>query len=179
MDIPHSLLSSMFFDSWYGLLRVLIAGSVSYASLVVVLRCFGKRTLTKMNAFDLVVTVALGSTLATVVLSKDVAILEGILAFLLLASLQFLVSWLSVRFPKFEQLVKSEPTLLIYQGEYLRGNMRRARITEAEMLSALRTSGLTSTDAEAVVLETDGRFSVIANAPGKGSSSTLDSMVRS
>ncbi len=178
MELPDSL-PSMLFDSWYGLLRVLIAGSVSYVALVTVLRTFGKRTLSKMNAFDLVVTVALGSTLATIVLSKDVAILEGILAFLLLASLQFVVSWLSVRFPQFEKLVKSEPTLLMYQGEYLRGNMRRARITEAEILSALRNSGSASTEAEGVVLETDGTFSVISNAPEKSSLSTLSSMVRS
>ena len=49
--------------------------------LVIFLRLSGKRTLSKMNAFDLVVTVALGSTLATVLLTKDVALADGALAF--------------------------------------------------------------------------------------------------
>lgn len=67
----------MFFDGWTGLLRVLVVGTLAYAALVLLLRVSGKRTLSKMNAFDLVVTVALGSTLATVLLSRDVALAEG------------------------------------------------------------------------------------------------------
>jgi hypothetical protein len=56
----------MFFESWSGLGRVLVVGVLAYGALVFVLRVSGKRTLSKMNAFDLIVTVALGSTIATV-----------------------------------------------------------------------------------------------------------------
>ena len=49
-----------------------------------------------MNAFALVVTVALGSTLATVLLSSDVALVEGIVAFVVLIGMQFVITWLSV-----------------------------------------------------------------------------------
>ena len=56
----------MFFDSWTALGRVLLVGTLAYVALVAILRISGKRTLTKLNAFDLVVTVALGSTLATI-----------------------------------------------------------------------------------------------------------------
>jgi len=87
----------MFFSGWDSLLRTLVVGVLAYVALVVFLRVSGKRTLSKMNAFDLVVTVALGSTLATVLLSKDVALAEGVLAFALLISLQFVVTWSSVR----------------------------------------------------------------------------------
>ncbi|HUH13323.1 MAG TPA: hypothetical protein VMK65_09445, partial [Longimicrobiales bacterium] len=59
----------MFFDSWTGLGRVLLVGALAYAALILILRISGKRTLTKLNAFDLVVTVALGSTLATTLLT--------------------------------------------------------------------------------------------------------------
>ena len=84
--------------------------------LLLLLRVSGKRTLTKMNAFDLVVTVALGSTLATVLLTKSVALAEGITAFVLLIFLQFVLTWLFVRSQAASRLVKSEPTLLVYQG---------------------------------------------------------------
>ncbi|WP_231362619.1 hypothetical protein [Thioalkalivibrio sp. ALMg9] len=67
----------MFFGGWDGLLRTLVVGVLAYVALIVFLRLSGKRTLSKMNAFDLVVTVALGSTLATVLLAKDVALAEG------------------------------------------------------------------------------------------------------
>ena len=71
----------MFFDTWSGLLRIIVVGTLAYAALVVLLRVWGKRTLSRMNAFDFVVTVALGSTLATVLLSRNVALLEGVLTF--------------------------------------------------------------------------------------------------
>lgn len=87
----------MFSDSWFGLLRVAVVGTLAYAALVALLRVSGKRTLSKLNAFDLVVTVALGSTLATVLLSKDVALTEGLLAFALLAGLQWAVATLTLR----------------------------------------------------------------------------------
>ena len=78
----------MFFNDASSLLRVVIVGTLAYSSLVLLLRVSGKRTLSKMNAFDLVVTVAIGSTLATVLLSKDVALADGVVAFTLLIGLQ-------------------------------------------------------------------------------------------
>lgn len=76
-------------------MRVIIIGAVSYATLIAVLRLSGKRTLSQLNAFDFIVTVALGSTLATILLSSDVAFVEGLTALLLLAGLQLVVAWVS------------------------------------------------------------------------------------
>lgn len=89
----------MWFDSWSDLGRVLAVGTSAYLTVVLVLRSSGKRTLAKLNAFDLVVTVALGSTLATILLNSDVSWAEGALALVVLALLQFLVAWLIVRKP--------------------------------------------------------------------------------
>ncbi len=93
--MSESAIGSMLFDSWGGLGRVLFVGVLAYGALVAILRISGKRTLTKLNAFDLVVTVALGSTLATVLLSKDVALVEGVMAMTVLVSLQFAITWLA------------------------------------------------------------------------------------
>ncbi|MBI0432935.1 YetF domain-containing protein [Roseomonas sp. KE0001] len=152
----------MFFDSWTGLARVLVVGTLAYAALVLLLRTSGKRTLAKLNAFDLVVTVALGSILATVLLTKSVALLEGILAIILLAGLQFGVAWLSVRSPRFDALVKSEPVLLLHQGRFLDRALRAQRVTREDVLAALRGQGLARAEqAAAVVLETEGTLSVV------------------
>jgi uncharacterized membrane protein YcaP (DUF421 family) len=157
----------MFFDGWDELLRVFVVGSLAYIGLVAFLRVSGKRTLAKMNAFDLVVTVALGSTLATILLSSDVSLSEGLLAFVLLCSLQYAVAWLSVRSRRFREIIKSEPALLLRNGEYLRGAMRAERVTEDEIRAAVRSSGYADpSQVAAVVFETDGSFSVIAEAPG-------------
>jgi uncharacterized membrane protein YcaP (DUF421 family) len=152
----------MFFDSWQGIGRVVLVGVLAYAALVAVLRVSGNRTLSKMNAFDLVVTVALGSTLATILLTKDVALLEGIVAFAVLVGLQFAVTWSSVRSETVSRLVKTEPTLLLYRGRFLPDQVRRARVVEAEVLAAVRAQGIASLDeVEAVVLESDGTFAVV------------------
>lgn len=87
----------MLFQRWSDLGQVLATSLLVYPTLVLVLRVSGKRTLAKMNAFDLVVTVALGSTLATILLSADVSLAEGLLALVLLVGLQLAVAWVSVR----------------------------------------------------------------------------------
>ena len=155
----------MFFDDWADLVRVVVVGTCSYLSLLVLLRASGKRTLAKLNAFDFVVTVALGSTLASVLLSSDVALAEGVTAMVLLVALQFLVAWLSVRSRTVEGLVKSEPTL-VYRDGFLHGPMRRMRVTDDEIRQAARTAGHARLDeVAAVVLETDGSLSVLTQPP--------------
>jgi len=164
----------MLFDNWPGILRTLVVGPLAYIGLVALLRVSGKRTLSKMNAFDLVVTVALGSTLATILLSKDVALAEGLLAFALLILLQFVVTWTSVRVGWIRRMVTGEPRLLVHRGELLPRAMRQTRISAEEVRAAARQVGLGSLDGvEAIVLETDGSFSVVRrSARGDGSALT-------
>jgi len=159
---PLSGNPKMFFDGWSGPLRVFVVGTLAYVGLIILLRVSGKRTLSKMNAFDLVVTVALGSTLATVLLSQDVALAEGMLAFSLLIFLQFAVAWLASRSDRFQRIVKAEPRLLLWNGRLLGDILRMERIAPEEVLAAVRASGQASLESvSAVVLETDGSFSVI------------------
>ncbi len=158
-----------FFDGWSGVTRTLLVGTLAYLALVVMLRVSGKRTLAKMNAFDFLVTVALGSTLATVLLDNGITLTEGTTAFALLIVLQYLVTWSSVRFPWVKRLVASEPELVAYRGSMLAPAMRRTRVTEDEMRAALRSAGHAGFgDVEAVVLETDGSFSVVGTGEGGG-----------
>ena len=162
----------IFFDNWTTLLRTLVIGVLAYISLLGLLRLSGKRTLSKMNAFDLVVTVALGSTLATILLNKDVALAQGVVAFALLIGLQFAITWSSVRAPWVRRLVTGEPTLLLYRGAFLQTALRQTRVAEEEIRAAVRAAGLvTLGEAEAVVLETDGSFSVVERGSGSGASS--------
>lgn len=152
----------MFFNSWSGLVRVLVIGLPAYAGLVLFLRISGKRTLSKMNAFDLVVTVALGSTLATTLLSKEVALVEGLTAFALLIAAQYVITWWSVRSKRFQRLIKARPRLVAFRGEYLADAMKQERVSEEELAAAIRDSGIPGVETTyAVVLETDGTLAVI------------------
>jgi uncharacterized membrane protein YcaP (DUF421 family) len=161
----------MFFDGWGGLVRVAVVGVLAYAGLVLLLRISGKRTLSKMNAFDLVVTVALGSTLATILLSSSVALAEGLLAFALLISFQFAVTWFSTRSAVVRRLVKNEPRLLVYEGRVLSDAMRVERVTGEEIEAAVRQQGMADLeDVGAAVLETDGSVTVVSRSDlGRGS----------
>ncbi|CAA9568200.1 MAG: hypothetical protein AVDCRST_MAG33-2258 [uncultured Thermomicrobiales bacterium] len=161
----------MFFDSWGELGRVVLVGTLAYLGLVTMLRLSGNRTLAKMNAFDFVVTVALGSTLATILLSRDVALAEGLVAFGLLIGLQYAITWLSVRSSTVNGLVKAEPRLLLHRGQLLHRQMRAARVVEGEILAAVRQEGIGSLeDVDAVVLETDGAFSIVQSSGATGRS---------
>jgi len=161
----------VFFDTWSTLGRTAIVDVLAYLTLVLLLRVSGKRTLSKMNAFDLVVTVALGSTLATVLLSPDVALASGVLAFALLIGLQYSITWLSVRSSAVHNFVKAEPSLLVHRGRFLSGAIKRERVTEEEILAALRGQGIAAVEyVEAVVLEVDSSFSVVrSSASASGS----------
>jgi uncharacterized membrane protein YcaP (DUF421 family) len=152
----------MFLQSWSDLVRVAVVGVMVYPGLIVVLRLSGKRTLAKMNAFDLIVTVALGSTLATILLSRDVSLAEGMAALVLLVVLQLAATWLSVRSRRIRAVLKSEPTLLVRDGQLLEHALRAQRITDGEIRQAVRSQGIGGMDqVAAVVLETDGTLSVI------------------
>lgn len=152
----------MFFDNFAELGRIVVVGVLSYIALIFMLRVSGNRTLSKMNAFDFVVTVALGSVLATILLDNSVSLSEGMTAFFVLISLQFLVTWLSVRVPRVSHMVTSEPVLVFHDGHMLKQAMKRARVTEDEIEAAVRKHGSASLEGiKAIALESDGSFAVI------------------
>ncbi|AQU80568.1 MULTISPECIES: YetF domain-containing protein [Planococcus] len=148
-------------------IRIVTVGFLAYVGLIILLRASGKRTLTKLNAFDLVVTVALGSTLATILLDSSISLLEGMTAFALLIFLQYLLTFFSVHSKWVNNVIKSEPRLLFLDGSFLRKAMKKERIKEMEILQAIRNTGFGSTEkVKAVVLETDGSLSVISSETG-------------
>lgn len=155
----------MLFQGWGPLLRTIVVGVTAYALLVMFLRISGKRTLSKLNAFDLVVTVALGSTLSSILINQRVSLAQGALAIGLLIALQFTITWSSVRAPWLRRIMAGEPTMLLYRGMMLHAAMRRTRVSEEEIRAAARGRGFASLDdIGAIVLETDGSLSVMGNA---------------
>jgi len=155
-------MSGFIFTDMASLLRILVVGIGAYAALVTVLRLNGKRTLSKMNAFDLAVTVALGSTLGTVLLSKDVPLVEGVAAFVLLAAMQYAVTWSSVRSTHFRKWVKAEPRILLRDGVFDEAALRDERVTRDDVMAGIRGQGYSAaSQIDRVTLETDGSMSVI------------------
>lgn len=152
----------MWFEDWGSLGRIVVLGSLGYLALVTVLRISGKRTLSKMNAFDFVITISLGSVFGGLLLDESVSLAEGVTAMALLVGLQWLMSALYVRWGRFERLIKGEPRLLYDRGRYLDGALKRERITRDEVQAAMRDSNVVDHRRALAVLETDGSVTVIS-----------------
>jgi uncharacterized membrane protein YcaP (DUF421 family) len=151
-------------DDLPAVLRTAVVGVAAYVALIVALRVSGKRTLTKWNAFDFVVTIALGSVLATALTSSQVSLAQVVTAFVVLIALQFVITWLSVRSRLVRRWTKSRPRLLLRHGRFDERALKEERVTRREVLAAVRGSGIGDLDrVAAVVLETDGSVSVIAD----------------
>ncbi|ELR73729.1 hypothetical protein C900_01339 [Fulvivirga imtechensis AK7] len=171
------MLENLFQTDTEELVRIILAGICVYIGLIILLRISGKRTLSKWNSFDFVVTVAFGSTFASALLTKNISVVEAILAFAVLIGLQFMVTWLSVRFKFFHRMIKSKPSIIFHHGRFLEKEMRRKRVTESEIKAAIRANGHGSIkDIDAVILESDGSFSVIKNSETDPSKSSLSNV---
>lgn len=161
-----------FWNGFEPLLRIVVVGTLTYVGMVIMLRLSGKRTLLSMNAFDFIITVAMGSAFGRILTAKQVSLAEAMVTFALLISLQYLVTWFETRSKKFANLVTGTPTLLYYQGQFLEHEMKKQRVRKAEMLAVAREKKLDNMDqVEAIVLETSGSLSVIKKS-GKSGPST-------
>jgi uncharacterized membrane protein YcaP (DUF421 family) len=162
----------MWFDSWSDVGRVLLVGVASYVCLIVLVRVSGKRTLAQFNAFDYVVTVALGSTLATILLSSDVSFVEGATALCILLGLQVTAALVISRSRSARKLATAEPSLLLWMGSLDHEALRRHRVSREVVEQAARESGEGDLNRlAAVVLESNGRISVVSRQKlGDGSS---------
>lgn len=160
--------SRLIFSGFDVILRTLFMGIMAYAAIVIIVRVSGKRSLSQLNAFDFIVTVAIGSVLASTIINKDVTIVQGITAFLVLIILQFIISKLAVHSKKFSKYIKSKPVLLFYNNEFRYENMKKERVVENEIKQAIRSNGNGDmSDVNAVILETDGSISIINKKSGE------------
>ncbi|PRD57148.1 DUF421 domain-containing protein [Sphingobacterium gobiense] len=172
-------MENIFFSNWESVLRTFLVGLLAYVALIIMLRISGKRTLSQMKEFDFIVTVALGSTLASVLLSKDVSLADGVVALGILISLQYILAYVSARSNKFSKLISSEPTLIFYRGDFLRTALKKERVTEAEVRSVLRSNGVASIEeVEAVVMESNGQFTVVKEGNLSNEDSPLSNVKR-
>ena len=152
----------LYWNGWDPILRIIVVGFITYAGIIAILRVSGKRTLASMYAFDFIVTVAIGSAFGRILTAGDISISEAFTAFILLVLLQFIVSFLEIRSQIFHRIITSQPRLLYYNGNFLEKNLKKERLLQSDIRGAVRKKNFSSMDeVEAVVLETDGQFSVI------------------
>lgn len=169
-------MENIFFESWSRFWDVALMTVISFIILFLFIRISGKRTLAKFNAFDFVVTVALGSTLTYMMLAM-VPLAEGVLVLLLIIALQYILAKLAQKSDKAEEIINSSPHLLFYKGKYLKDNMDKEAITVEEIYAVIRQAGVEKIDEVlAVVIELNGEISVVKKSDTSEGKSALQDL---
>ncbi len=153
----------IFYDGYENLVKTAINAPILYVAVVLMIRIAGKRSTAQMNNFDWIVTVAMGSLVGSGLVLEDVTLAETVFAIFALMALQYLFTLSAYHEKRFESLIKAQPRLLLARGRLLHDKMRQERVTESELMAALRNNGLYRLeDAQWVILESDASFSVVA-----------------
>ena len=147
---------------WSDLFRVVISGAGAFVVLLVSIRLVGNRTLSSMNASDFIITVAIGTTFASTMLSRDVPFAAGAAAIVTLIGIQALTVWVSVKYPRLRHQAEGEPVVLLRDGVAQERAMERAHVSMGELRQAVRQQGYGGfNDVAVVLLEANGNFSVV------------------
>jgi len=132
-----------------------------YTAVILYTRVFGKRSFSKMSSFDFAMTVAVGSMIATTVLSSSVSFIEGAVGLLVVYALQLIAAFFR-RYKWFRNLIDNDPTLLMDGETILEENMKAVRVTEGDLRSKLREANVANlSEIKAVVFETTGDIVVL------------------
>lgn len=146
--------------TWSRLGFVALSAAAMVAGIVVYVRIVGLRSFSKMTSFDFAVTVAIGSIVATVAMSGS-SLIEGLLAVGILLAVQVIIA-IGRRSAIVRALVDNTPLLLMVGPQMIEENLRRARVSEADLREKLRESNvLNYGELRYVVLETTGDVSVV------------------
>src|SRR5438477_6800192 len=105
-----------FFDGWYNIERTVTLSVIGFVALIIMLRVSGKRTLSKLNVFDFVFVVAVGSVFAATIIEKDVTLFEGIAALGALIGIQILLAEIAARSKLADRIINGRPTMLFSHG---------------------------------------------------------------
>jgi uncharacterized membrane protein YcaP (DUF421 family) len=154
--------SGTFFDGWAHLLRSALTAAGIYIVIVAAIRIFGEKALAKMSGYDMIVTVALGSLVAALPLTRSVSLTDAIAAAVTFLVLQQITRYLQARFRRVHTLVRERPRLLLWNGRLLEDRMLESDISADEVRAAVRRSGFLSLkQVRAAILENDGEWSII------------------
>ncbi len=135
---------------------------VAFVVLFLLLRLLGRRELSSMEPFDLILLVVVGDLVQQGVTQSDMSLTGSMLAIGTFAVLSVAVSWLVFRFRRIRKVLDAEPLIILQDGKLVEHNLKHERLTEQEIAAAARQQQIASLDDVAwAVLEGNGRISFI------------------
>lgn len=153
--------TSWIYTSLSSAFMVILSTFGIYFTLILFTRLAGVRTFSKMSSFDFAITVAIGSLIATTILTKNPPLIQAIVALSTLFVIQMVIAG-SRNSPFVQKIVDNPPILLMKGTEFLEGNMKKAKVTREDLLGKLREANVTQLNqVKAVVMEATGDISVL------------------
>ena len=142
---------------------LVIRATVGFLFVFLLTRVVGRRELSSLEPFDLILLVVLGDLIQQGVTQNDFSVTGAILAGGTMAAMTVLFSYAAFRFPRrLGQILEGDPVILVERGEPLERNLRRNRITMEELAAQARLQQIAHLrDVEWAVLETSGQISFI------------------
>jgi uncharacterized membrane protein YcaP (DUF421 family) len=148
---------------------IALRATVIFVALYLLVRLMGKRELGQMTPFELIVLVVIGDLIQQGVTQNDFSLTGAIIAISTIALLALLMSWASYLWPWAERLFEGEPRVIIRDGEVLKANLRRNRLTLGEIESEMRLAGIGQIkDVAWAILEPRGKISFIQQSDDGG-----------
>ncbi len=141
---------------------IVLRAIVLYAFVVFVMRVIGRRELSSMTPFDLVLLIVLGDAIQQGLTQDDYSVTGAILAVATIATLQVFTSYVSYRSKKARTVLEGEPIVLIDHGQIVERNLKRERMTEDEVAEEMRRQQIASLDdVDWAIVEANGAISFI------------------
>jgi uncharacterized membrane protein YcaP (DUF421 family) len=145
-------------------IRIIGSTLAVYLFIVVAIRIFGKKELAQLSVVDLVFILLISNAVQNAMVGPDSTLSGGLLAASTLFLVNYTLKYLQYRFPKFGKVIQGDATMLVYQGKILESHMKMAKISNDELMEAVREHGVKSIkDVDLAIMEVDGSISVLSD----------------
>lgn len=142
---------------------IILRASVMFFIMYLLLRLLGKRELSQVTPFELVLLVVMGDLVQQGITHNDLSMTGAALAISTIAFWALTLSWITYLSPRAERLLEGVPRVLVKDGELIVANMRRDRITRVEAEIEMRLAGISRiAEVACAILEPNGKMSFIA-----------------
>jgi len=139
---------------------------IVFGLLLLVTRAVGRRELSSMEPFDLILLIVIGDLIQQGVTQSDYSLTGTFIVLGVIATLTVLTSYVSFRFPRLRGTLEGEPIVLVEHGRIIERNLRRERMTHDELAAEARLAQIADLDrVRLAVLETNGQISFITEEP--------------
>jgi len=144
--------------------RIIGSTLAVYVFIVVAIRLFGKKELAQLSVVDLVFILLISNAVQNAMVGPDATLLGGLVAASTLFLVNSLLKYLQYKFPKFGKAVEGDAIMLVYEGKFIDAHLKKAKITEDEIMEAVREHGVASIEeVNLAIMEVDGSISVLSN----------------